>query len=117
MNHLHRKKAFTLIELVVVIAILALLLAIAVPKYATSKKTAAITAHNSNVRMIKTAALTYTIDHPDATTLTVDTLVTENYLEKKPIVPKEVDKGKEYSIKISENDITVSPAEIDTTGK
>lgn len=58
-------KAFTLIELVIVIAILAILMAIAIPKFQEAKERAAITAHNANVRAIENAASLYLIDHPD----------------------------------------------------
>ena len=52
----NKKSGFTLIELIIVIAIIAILAAIAIPKYQKSKKQAAITAHNANVSMLKTAA-------------------------------------------------------------
>lgn len=50
---------FTLVELVVVIAILGVLAAIAVPKLTTSRKNAAKTAHNANIKTLENAASMY----------------------------------------------------------
>lgn len=50
------RKGFTLVELVVVIAILGILAAIAVPKLSKSRESAAIAAHNANVRTLESAA-------------------------------------------------------------
>ena len=54
-----RRKGFTLIELVVVIAILALLMAIAIPTYSNYRETAEEQAFIANERMLKNAAILY----------------------------------------------------------
>ena len=57
-----------MVELVVVIAIFGILAAIAVPRLSASRKRAAITAHNANVRTLMSAATMYIADGGEATT-------------------------------------------------
>lgn len=110
----NKKKGFTLLELLVVLAILAILIAIAVPVYKGQKEKAAITAHNANVRVLETAVESYRQDNdgklPDK--LDINELVNGKYIKSVPKVPaseNEKLKGKSYSI---ESDGKISPAEI-----
>ena len=87
-----KKKGFTLLELLVVLAILAILIAIAVPVYKGQKEKAAITAHNANVRVLETAVESYRQDkgkYPGS----VDELVKGDYIKKEPEIPKILNNG------------------------
>ena len=52
MNKKKKRQAFTLVELIIVIAILGILAAIAIPKYNKSRIKAAETAHLANVEIV-----------------------------------------------------------------
>jgi len=52
-------KGFTLVELIAVLAILGIIGAIAVPKFAATRKNAALKAHEANKRILENAANMY----------------------------------------------------------
>lgn len=118
----NKKSGFTLIELIIVIAIVAMLAAIAIPKYKQTKKQAAITAHNANVSMLKTAA-SVKLNELNSNDISVTWKGDKNdknddslkYVEKWPEVPKGIDelKGKSYTVTIDPQNstITVDPDE------
>ncbi|HHV39449.1 MAG TPA: type II secretion system protein [Tepidimicrobium sp.] len=114
---LRKNQGFTLIELVVVIAILAILVAIAIPKLEASRKNAAVTAHNANVRTIESAANMYIADGRELPItagdgkIEGDNHVLADYLQEAPKVPKGIESNETYyKIEISEDGkITVNP--------
>ena len=117
-----KRQGFTLIELIIVIAILGVLAAIAIPRYNKSKIKAAETAHVANVEMLKTAARMKILDKDEDFEWPNDN---ENdakshlhYIEKWPKVPKGLDlEGTPYSLKYTKGDdnvnstLTITPDE------
>ncbi|MBS6524581.1 prepilin-type N-terminal cleavage/methylation domain-containing protein [Aedoeadaptatus acetigenes] len=104
-----KKKGFTLIELIIVIAILALLIAIAIPRYQRSNLSAQATAHNANVRVIKNAAILYSMDKPTEGTIELDDL--KPYLEsgEVPKPAKALSKYTSFTVKVENGNIIVEP--------
>ncbi len=57
------KKGFTLVEIMIVVAIIALLAAIAIPNLLSARRTANTAAAKANVRSLSTAAETFSVAH------------------------------------------------------
>ena len=103
-NKKRNQKGFTLVELIVVIAILGILAAIAVPKFSSSKESAQIAAHNVNVRTLMSVGQMYILENPSLTSevkLVAGGKGTDvdgdlnDYLEKSLEIPSGL-KGKTY---------------------
>ncbi|WP_041643885.1 type II secretion system protein [Mahella australiensis] len=117
-----KRRGFTLIELVVVIAILGILVAIAVPKLGGSREKAAISAHNANVRTLESAATMYIADNGNPTSEKSDSGTGDiaAYVQEWPKPPKgtgvsAVESATTYTVKIStDGKVTVIPAKIET---
>lgn len=113
-----KKKGFTLLELLVVLAILAILIAIAIPVYKGQKEKAAITAHNANVRVLETAVESYKQDHgklPD--NLDINELVRGEYIKSVPKIPAGAvtdSKAEKYTIG---KDGSIEPHEVEINTK
>ena len=93
------EKGFTLIELLITIAILGVVSAAAIPVISNFQKNAKVAAANIEVSSVKTAAMSYSIGHPDAASVTSTQLVTSGDLQKATSVA--------YTIGLPDGDITV----------
>ena len=80
-----KKKGFTLIELIIVIAIISILAAIAIPRYNKSKLKAAYTADEANRQVLTTAAEMAVADgNVDSFPWTDGSPADNEYIEKWP---------------------------------
>ena len=117
LKKVHNRKGFTLVEMVVVIAILGILGAVAVPKYTVSRKEAADTVNGTNKKILQSAANMAVADGTTAVTWNATTgkstsgtaLGWENYLQEWPEVPKGASESGTYKVEITDDGkVTVS---------
>lgn len=120
-NTKKNKKGFTLVELVVVIAILSVLAMIATTKLGSSRLTAQVAAHNANVRVLKSVGIMYLVDNPDAIYTKENESISDDlgaYFDggKLPKRTVDVDENKIASgfvVKVQNSDIVVIPGEVE----
>lgn len=86
MNKSKFENGFTLVELIVILAILAILSAIAIPRYFSNLEKARVVAHNANVRAIKATAMVYQADKGEL--LTNLSNLSPEYLDAIPEIPE-----------------------------
>lgn len=102
-----KNKAYTLIELLSVIVILAIISAIAVPKVLDTIGVAKITAYNASKKnIIKSAKIKYLADVNDSNVIeyTVDDLITDGYLKKNIKNPLTNEDYKDTKVLITKED-------------
>ncbi|MGJ7044582.1 competence type IV pilus major pilin ComGC [Thermoanaerobacterium thermosulfurigenes] len=78
------EKGFTLIELIVVIAILGILAAIAVPRVTTSLSNAKASANKASLKIIQDAVERYYVENNNTYPTDLQTLVNSGYLDSLP---------------------------------
>lgn len=118
MKNKKKNKGFTLIELVIVIAIIAILISIAAMKYSSTNLAAEAAAHNANVKVLKSAGILYLIDHPENQG-TIDIESLKPYLEggKIPKPAKHL-KVEKFTITSTEDgDVEVKPGPLKVQDK
>jgi len=80
------QSGFTLVELLVVMTIIAVLMAIAIPKYKASVKAASEAALHEDLQVMRQAIDAYTMDKQKAPQ-SLDDLVSSGYLRSVPVDP------------------------------
>jgi len=88
----NKEKGFTLVELIIVMAILAVMAGIAVPRFGSTLDKSKKQAHNANVMMIEKAIELSALNGDTTVTttpaaVTMADLVTDGYLKELPAVP------------------------------
>jgi len=82
------KRAFTLVEIMIVVLIVGILLAVAVPNFMTARETSRSKACSSNLRQIESAKKQYAVDKRLADGSPVTEITTlADYIKTLPVCP------------------------------
>jgi len=81
-------KGFTLVEIMIVVAIIGLLSAVAIPNFVKARAKATSTACISNLKQIYGAKFVYAIDKKQSDIITIDwSALVPNYIKRTPNCP------------------------------
>ncbi len=104
------KKGFTLVEIMIVVAIIAILAAVAIPNFIKYRNDSRKAACIGNMKEIQTAAESYLTQNPSTTAPTMDNLLNSDdgagYFKVKPVCPTD---SRDYTIAFDGNNaVTVT---------
>ncbi|SHE61334.1 type IV pilus assembly protein PilA [Desulforamulus putei DSM 12395] len=102
---LKNRRGFTLVELMVVVVIIGILVAIAVPVYNSTQQTAKDNADKANIRTLQGAAAQYMAETSDTDFKWPEEDTWKKYLAEWPKDPK--NQGKTYKVTVTNGVITV----------
>lgn len=83
------KKGFTLVEIMIVVVIIGLLAAMAIPAFQKVRQTSRTKAVTNNLRQLASAADQYFLDNGLTQVSSADLIGTDNYIKNMPPVAKE----------------------------
>ena len=92
----------TLVEIMIVVAIIGILAAIAIPNFIKNRNDSQRRACISNMRQIETAAENYRVANPGTTPTVADLVGSDNYIKTTPTCPTH---GSAYSISVDSEDV------------
>ena len=99
--NMNKKSGFTLVEIMIVVAIIGLLAAIAIPSFMNSRIRSQTSACQNNLRQISGAKDQYALDHNNTAPTAFADLVT-TYVKTTPVCPA----GGNYTIGALDTDVT-----------
>ena len=102
-----RNQGFTLVEIMIVVAIIAILAGIAIPNFVSSRKRSQATACVANMRLIANAKEQFYINHPTETPSLQNLVGTDKDMKTTPICPA----GGTYTLGDQNTDPTCSIGE------
>ena len=85
MKRMNNEKGFTLVELMIVVAIIGILAAIAIPQFNTYRKKGYVATINGDCKNAFTASTSYISDNPSAAAMTLQNLKDNGYVPSKGV--------------------------------